>query len=99
VPAGKLAGADAPLTEAIRSGAGLGDWAGDLMSFGALVAITSVVVTIFFGPHDETRRGRPPRERAHKRLGRVRLPVVRERELDRVSSSASPLQQATARQT
>jgi APA family basic amino acid/polyamine antiporter len=49
VPADKLAGADAPLTEAIRSGAGLGAWAGDIMSIGALVAITSVVLTIFYG--------------------------------------------------
>jgi len=48
-PASKLAGADAPLTEAIRSGAGLGSWAGDIMSFGALIAITSVVLTIFYG--------------------------------------------------
>lgn len=49
VPADKLAGADAPLTEAIRGGAGLGAWAGDIMSIGALVAITSVVLTIFYG--------------------------------------------------
>ncbi|HET6508609.1 MAG TPA: amino acid permease [Baekduia sp.] len=49
VPASTLAGADAPLTEAIRSGAGLGPWAGDIMSIGALVAITSVVLTIFYG--------------------------------------------------
>jgi APA family basic amino acid/polyamine antiporter len=49
VPASTLAGADAPLTEAVRAGAGLGSWAGDIMSFGALVAITSVVVTIFYG--------------------------------------------------
>jgi APA family basic amino acid/polyamine antiporter len=49
VPADKLAGSDAPLTDAIRAGAGLGDWAGDLLSIGALVAITSVVLTIFYG--------------------------------------------------
>jgi APA family basic amino acid/polyamine antiporter len=49
VPASTLAGTDAPLTEAVRAGAGLGSWAGDIMSFGALVAITSVVVTIFYG--------------------------------------------------
>jgi basic amino acid/polyamine antiporter, APA family len=48
-PADKLAGADAPLTDAIRNGAGLGAWAGDIMSIGALVAITSVVLTIFYG--------------------------------------------------
>ena len=49
VPTNVLDGADAPLTEAIRQGAGLGDWAGDIMSFGALIAITSVVLTIYYG--------------------------------------------------
>jgi APA family basic amino acid/polyamine antiporter len=49
VPSNVLAGADAPLTEAIRQGAGLGSWAGDIMSLGALIAITSVVLTIFYG--------------------------------------------------
>jgi basic amino acid/polyamine antiporter, APA family len=49
VPASVMEGADAPLTEAIRQGAGLGDWAGDIMSFGALIAITSVVLTIYYG--------------------------------------------------
>jgi APA family basic amino acid/polyamine antiporter len=49
VPASTLAGADAPLTEAVRQGAGLGSWAGDILSFGALIAITSVVLTIFYG--------------------------------------------------
>src|SRR4051794_16522448 len=48
-PADKLAGSEAPLTDAIRQGAGLGNWAGDLLSFGALVAITSVVLTILYG--------------------------------------------------
>ncbi|WP_081691173.1 amino acid permease [Conexibacter woesei] len=49
VPTSVMDGADAPLTEAIRQGAGLGDWAGDIMSFGALIAITSVVLTIYYG--------------------------------------------------
>jgi basic amino acid/polyamine antiporter, APA family len=49
VPAHVMAGADAPLTDAIRQGAGLGSWAGDIMSFGALIAITSVVLTIYYG--------------------------------------------------
>jgi APA family basic amino acid/polyamine antiporter len=40
-----LAGSDAPLTDALRAGAGLGSWAGDLLSLGALVAISSVVLT------------------------------------------------------
>jgi APA family basic amino acid/polyamine antiporter len=48
-PVDKLAGSDAPLTDALRSGAGLGDWAGDLLSLGALVAISSVVLTFFYG--------------------------------------------------
>jgi basic amino acid/polyamine antiporter, APA family len=48
-PADKLAGSKAPLTDAIRQGAGLGSWAVDLLSFGALVAITSVVLTILYG--------------------------------------------------
>jgi APA family basic amino acid/polyamine antiporter len=47
-PASKLAGSDAPLSDAIKIGAGL-DWAGDLLSFGALVAITSVTLTILYG--------------------------------------------------
>jgi basic amino acid/polyamine antiporter, APA family len=49
VPSNVLEGADAPLTEAIRQGAGLGSWAGDIMSLGALIAITSVVLTIYYG--------------------------------------------------
>ena len=48
LPAGKLAGADAPLAAALRDGAGIG-WAADVVSFGALVAITSVVLTILYG--------------------------------------------------
>jgi APA family basic amino acid/polyamine antiporter len=48
-PAGKLAGSQAPLTDAIRQGAGLGSWAGDILSLGALVAITSVVLTVLYG--------------------------------------------------
>jgi APA family basic amino acid/polyamine antiporter len=45
----ELAGADAPLTEALRTGSGIGSWAGDLLSLGALVAITSVVLTVLYG--------------------------------------------------
>jgi APA family basic amino acid/polyamine antiporter len=48
-PASQLAGADAPLTTALRSGSSLGSWAGDILSFGALIAITSVVLTILYG--------------------------------------------------
>jgi APA family basic amino acid/polyamine antiporter len=47
-PASKLAGSAAPLSDAIKIGAGL-NWAGDLLSFGALVAITSVTLTILYG--------------------------------------------------
>ncbi|MEA2228087.1 MAG: basic amino acid/polyamine antiporter, family [Solirubrobacteraceae bacterium] len=47
-PADKLAGSKAPLSDAIKIGAGL-DWAGDVLSFGALVAITSVTLTILYG--------------------------------------------------
>jgi APA family basic amino acid/polyamine antiporter len=47
-PQDKLAGSDAPLSDAIKIGAGV-DWAGDLLSFGALVAITSVTLTILYG--------------------------------------------------
>jgi basic amino acid/polyamine antiporter, APA family len=47
-PSSRLAGSDAPLSDAIKIGAGL-DWAGDLLSFGALVAITSVTLTILYG--------------------------------------------------
>jgi APA family basic amino acid/polyamine antiporter len=48
-PAKTLSGSQAPLTDALRSGAGLGSWAGDLLSLGALVAISSVVLTFFYG--------------------------------------------------
>jgi APA family basic amino acid/polyamine antiporter len=48
-PADALAGSQAPLTDALRSSAGLGSWAGDLLSLGALVAISSVVLTFFYG--------------------------------------------------
>ena len=48
VPSDQLAGSEAPLSDAIKEGAGL-DWAGDVLSFGALVAITSVTLTILYG--------------------------------------------------
>jgi APA family basic amino acid/polyamine antiporter len=43
-----LGKSDAPLSAALRDGAGVG-WAADVISFGALVAITSVVLTILYG--------------------------------------------------
>jgi APA family basic amino acid/polyamine antiporter len=48
LPAEKLTGSDAPLSDALRDGAGVG-WAADIVSFGAMVAITSVVLTVLFG--------------------------------------------------
>ena len=47
LPYEKLAGQEAPLAEVLKS---LNfDWAANLISFGALVAITSVVLTILYG--------------------------------------------------
>jgi APA family basic amino acid/polyamine antiporter len=43
-----LQGSDAPLAEALDAGAGI-SWAASVLAFGALVAITSVLVTIFYG--------------------------------------------------
>jgi basic amino acid/polyamine antiporter, APA family len=48
LPFQELKGAEAPLTTVIKDGVGL-DWAGNIISFGALVAITSVVLTILYG--------------------------------------------------
>jgi APA family basic amino acid/polyamine antiporter len=42
-----LGGSDAPLTDALQSG-GLG-WAGNILSVGALIAITSVTLTLLYG--------------------------------------------------
>jgi APA family basic amino acid/polyamine antiporter len=47
-PADELAGSDAPLATALQIG-GVGSWASDVVSFGALVAITSVVLTVLYG--------------------------------------------------
>lgn len=44
----QLGGSDAPLATALSEGAGIG-WAGSVLSFGALVAITSVALVIMFG--------------------------------------------------
>ena len=44
----QLAESDAPLATALDEGAGI-SWAASLMAFGALVAITSVLLTIFYG--------------------------------------------------
>jgi basic amino acid/polyamine antiporter, APA family len=48
VGASELGGQDAPLAVAPSEGAGI-DWGADIVTFGALVAITSVVLTILYG--------------------------------------------------
>jgi APA family basic amino acid/polyamine antiporter len=48
VPADQLTGNESPLATALDEGAGL-SWGADMISFGALVAITSVVLTIMYG--------------------------------------------------
>jgi APA family basic amino acid/polyamine antiporter len=48
LPTKELAGAEAPLSTVMEKGAGYA-WAADIVSFGALVAITSVVLTVLFG--------------------------------------------------
>jgi basic amino acid/polyamine antiporter, APA family len=48
LPSDQLAGQDAPLSVALSEGAGIG-WGADIVTFGALVAITSVVLTMLFG--------------------------------------------------
>jgi APA family basic amino acid/polyamine antiporter len=48
-PSEKLAGSAAPLADALDLGGGYGAWATDILSLGALVAITSVVLTILYG--------------------------------------------------
>jgi basic amino acid/polyamine antiporter, APA family len=48
-PADKLGGSDAPLADALKLGGGYGSWASDILSLGALVAITSVVLTVLYG--------------------------------------------------
>jgi APA family basic amino acid/polyamine antiporter len=48
LPSDQLAGQDAPLAVALSEGAGI-DWGADIVSFGALVAITSVVLTFLYG--------------------------------------------------
>jgi APA family basic amino acid/polyamine antiporter len=48
LPADELAGQDAPLAVALSEGAGIG-WGADIVTFGALVAISSVVFTMLYG--------------------------------------------------
>src|SRR3954467_10226969 len=46
--ADQIEGSDAPLATALEVGAGL-DWAAGILALGALIAITSVVLVIFYG--------------------------------------------------
>jgi basic amino acid/polyamine antiporter, APA family len=48
LPFEELNGAEAPLATVMSDGAGI-EWAADVISFGALVAITSVVLTLLYG--------------------------------------------------
>ena len=48
-PAEKLGESEAPLADALSIGGGFGSWATDILSLGALVAITSVVLTVLYG--------------------------------------------------
>ncbi len=78
LPADQLAGQDAPLAVALSEGAGI-SWGADIVAFGALVAITSVVLTILYGQtrvaYSMCRDGLLP-----QRLGRIwertRTPVI-----------------------
>ncbi len=47
-PVSTLTGSDAPLAAALKDGAGI-SWAAGVLAFGALVAITSVVLVIMYG--------------------------------------------------
>ena len=48
LPAAELQESDAPLAQALEAGAGIG-WASSVVAFGALVAITSVMLAVFYG--------------------------------------------------
>jgi APA family basic amino acid/polyamine antiporter len=76
-PTDRLAGSSAPLADALRIGGGYGSWAADILSVGALVAITSVVLTILYGQtrimFAMTRDGLLPR--SYGKLSSRRTPV------------------------
>jgi APA family basic amino acid/polyamine antiporter len=48
LPFDQLKGSESPLADALEQGTGL-SWGADVISFGALIAITSVVLTILYG--------------------------------------------------
>jgi APA family basic amino acid/polyamine antiporter len=78
LPAGDLAEADAPLAAALSEGAGIG-WGASLIAIGALVSITSVILTVMYGQtrifFAMCRDGLAPRRLA-KLHPRYRTPVV-----------------------
>jgi APA family basic amino acid/polyamine antiporter len=49
VPADALSGSASPLATALRKGGAAGPWAADILSIGALVAITSVTLSLLYG--------------------------------------------------
>jgi basic amino acid/polyamine antiporter, APA family len=77
LPFDELKGEPAPLAAVMKDGVGL-DWAANIISFGALVAITSVVLTILYGQtrimFAMCRDGLMPRSFAHVNP-RTRTPV------------------------
>jgi APA family basic amino acid/polyamine antiporter len=77
LPFDQLEGAEAPLATVLSEGAGF-DWGADVISFGALVAISSVVLTLLYGQSRilfaMSRDGLMPRAVSHVHP-RTRTPV------------------------
>ncbi len=77
LPFDELNGAEAPLATVLSEGAGI-EWGADVISFGALVAITSVVLTLLYGQSRilfaMSRDGLLPRRVSHVNP-RTRTPV------------------------
>ena len=77
LPFDQLKGAEAPLATVLDEGAGI-SWGADVISFGALVAITSVVLTLLYGQSRilfaMSRDGLMPRAVSHVHP-RTRTPV------------------------
>jgi APA family basic amino acid/polyamine antiporter len=78
LPFEDLNGAEAPLATVLSEGAGI-QWGADVISFGALVAITSVVLTLLYGQSRilfaMSRDGLLPRRVSHVNA-RTRTPVL-----------------------
>ena len=79
LPFDKLKGQDAPLATALSEGAGF-DWAANIISLGALVAITSVVLTLLYGQSRilfaMSRDGLMPKRRRARSTRSTRTPVL-----------------------